>query len=208
MGWGSTSLAIKYLGIPLGANYKELITREPVVNRVEKRFWGWKRRLLSKGERLTLIKCTLSNLRIYYLSLLAIPTSVAEKLESLQNRFLWGDTVEHKRYHLVAWNELKKWVQCGGLAIRSLVDMNKVLQGKWLCRFIMEECAFWYRLITAKFGVEEKGWYTGGALRSHGRSLWKKISDGKGNSRNTLSGLRVEATEFTSGMMNGWVVVL
>lgn len=90
----------------------------------------WKKDLFSKGGRLTLIKCTLHNLPIYHLSLLTIPVSIAKKLEALQCKFLWGDLGDHKRYHLVAWSEAKKSVENGGLGIRSLVELNKVLQGK------------------------------------------------------------------------------
>lgn len=42
-----------------------------------------------------------------------------------------------------------------------------------------EENAFWRRVIASKFGVEERGWLTNGTMRSHKKSLWKKIEDGK-----------------------------
>lgn len=52
------------------------------MDRFEKRLAGWKRGLFLKGGRLTLIKSTLGNLSIYYVSLMVIPKSVAKKLES------------------------------------------------------------------------------------------------------------------------------
>lgn len=48
----------------------------------------------------SLIRSTLSNLPIYYLYILTIPVSVAQQIEAMQNRFLWGDTEEKKKYHL------------------------------------------------------------------------------------------------------------
>lgn len=42
-----------------------------------------------------------------------------------------------------------------------------------------EENAFWKRVITSKFGLEERGWLICGAMHSHNKSLWKKIEDGK-----------------------------
>lgn len=91
MGCKSSNLPIKYLGLPLGANYKDQRIWEPVISHVEMRLAGWKRGLLSKGGRLTLVKNTLSNLLIYYLSLFTIPCSAAKKLESIQSKFLWGE---------------------------------------------------------------------------------------------------------------------
>lgn len=61
-------LLIKYLGLPLGANLKEARMWELVMERFEKRLASWKRALLSKGERFTLIKSTLSNFLIYFMS--------------------------------------------------------------------------------------------------------------------------------------------
>lgn len=56
---------------------------------------------LSKGGRLILVKSTLSNLPIYYLSVLTIPVQVAKQIELIQNRFLWGDPDNKRMYHLV-----------------------------------------------------------------------------------------------------------
>lgn len=67
---------------------------------------------------------------MYYLSLITIPVSVARKLESIQSKFFWGDSEDHRKYHLVAWNEIKKPVKYGGLGVRSLVEMNQTLQWK------------------------------------------------------------------------------
>jgi hypothetical protein len=60
---------MKYLGMPLGAGFKEKVTWNPILENVEKRLAGWKRLYLSKGGRVTLIKSTLSSLPTYLLSL-------------------------------------------------------------------------------------------------------------------------------------------
>jgi hypothetical protein len=48
----------------------------------------WKRLYLSKGERVALIKSTLSNLPTYLLSMLPIPAEVAKCIEKNQRDFL------------------------------------------------------------------------------------------------------------------------
>lgn len=51
----SVNLPIKYLGLLLGAKYKDVSTWDPVVARFEQCLVGWKRNVLSsKGDSLSL----------------------------------------------------------------------------------------------------------------------------------------------------------
>ena len=56
------SLPMIYLGMPLGSLYKTTAIWNPILERLEKKFSGWKRLYLSKGGRLTLLKSTISSL--------------------------------------------------------------------------------------------------------------------------------------------------
>ena len=67
----------------------------PILERIERKLANWKKLDLSKGERLTLLKSTLSSLPTYYLSLFTIPMHVANKIKRLQRDFLWGDSKTH-----------------------------------------------------------------------------------------------------------------
>lgn len=57
---------------------------------------------------------------------------IAKKLENIQCRFLSDDDDENHKFHIFQWEEIKKPIKCGGLGIRSIVDLNVALQGKWL----------------------------------------------------------------------------
>ena len=103
-----------------------------------------------KGGRLTLLKSTLSSLPTYYLSLFTIPSHVANKLKKIQRDFLWGDS----KLHLVGWDKVCAPKVNGGLGIRKLTTFNKVLLGKWLWRFGVEETRLWRRVVALKFGEE------------------------------------------------------
>jgi len=75
---------------------------------------------LSEGERLTLIKSTLSNLPTYYLSLFPILMGVANHLEKFQMDFLWGGIGDEFKFHLVNWSKICTPKVLGGLEVRNM----------------------------------------------------------------------------------------
>jgi hypothetical protein len=56
---------------------------------------------LWKGGRLTLLKSTISNLPMYYLSLFPILVGVSNRLDKLQRDFLCGGIGNEAKFHLV-----------------------------------------------------------------------------------------------------------
>ena len=49
---------MKYLGMPLGAPFKATFIWNCILEKMERKFSGWKQLYLSKGGRLTLLKST------------------------------------------------------------------------------------------------------------------------------------------------------
>lgn len=79
-----------YLGLPVGANGRGKNLWGPCVEKMEKNLASWKGKMLSIGWRLTLIKASLANLPIYFMSLFPMPVGVAEKIVNIQRKFFWG----------------------------------------------------------------------------------------------------------------------
>jgi hypothetical protein len=102
LGCETSSPPLKYLGLLLGAHFQAKVVWDGVVEKVERCLDSWKRMYLSKGGRVTLIKSTLSNLPMYFLSLFPIAATVANRIEKLQCDFLWGVLGEEFKYHLVS----------------------------------------------------------------------------------------------------------
>jgi hypothetical protein len=61
---------------------------------------------LSKGGRITLIKSTLSNLPMYFMSLFSRYTRVANHTKKLQRDFLWCGLGQEFKFHLVSLSNL------------------------------------------------------------------------------------------------------
>ena len=87
---------MKYLGLPLGANFNKRTIWNPILEKMERRLVGWKQLYLSKGGRVTLIKSTLFH----------IPIDVANCIEQLQPNFLWCGMGEETKFHLVKWETI------------------------------------------------------------------------------------------------------
>jgi hypothetical protein len=178
LGCKVSALPLNYLGLPLGASFKQKSVWNGVVEKMEKRLAGWKRLYLSKGGRLTLLKSTLSSLPTYFLSLFPIPMSVAHRIEKLQRDFVWGGLADEHKFHLVNWQQLCSPIQNGGLGIRRVAGFNQALLGKWLWRYATEPRSLWHRVIDSKYGSQWGGWCSNRTRDPHGVSLWKHIQAG------------------------------
>ena len=49
LGCGESALPLKYLGLPLGASFKDKSIWNPILEKRERRLAGWKKLYLSKG---------------------------------------------------------------------------------------------------------------------------------------------------------------
>ena len=74
----------------LGAPFKSVAAWDGIKERFCKRLAMWKRQYISKGGRITLIRSTLSNLLIYFMSNFQLPREVRMRLEQIQRDFFFG----------------------------------------------------------------------------------------------------------------------
>lgn len=140
-----------YLGLPIGGNASRISTWDPIIDRMSKKLATWKGKLLSIARRLTLIKASLSNLPLYYMSLFPIPKGVIDKIGKLQRQFLWCGYPDKKGFPLVRWDLIELPKIFGGLSVGNLLHRNIALLFKWLWRFLNEPDALWRKIIQAKY---------------------------------------------------------
>nr|XP_029145738.1 uncharacterized protein LOC114924657 [Arachis hypogaea] len=147
--WGckEDTLPVKYLGVPLGANPRLVKTWKPIIDKVEEKLSLWKARVLNKAGKLVLIKSVLNSLPVYYLSLYKMPKAVAEKLISLQRRFLWSKEDGRQGMVLVKWELVQAPKKFGGLGVGDAMIRNTALLFKWWWRFAKEECPLWKKVV-------------------------------------------------------------
>lgn len=124
------SFPVSYLGLPLCPGHiNKSVKNLVVIERIENKLSSWKASYLSLRGRVTLIKSSLSNLPIYFLSVFKCPASVASRKEKLQREFLWQGENPEKKFHLVDWASICLPKTDGGLGIRPIKVMNQALLG-------------------------------------------------------------------------------
>ena len=116
-------MPLKYLGLPLGAKFKDLSVWNPILERMERRLAGWKRMYLSKGGKVTLIKSSLSSLPTYFLSLLPLSGTVAKHMGKLHRDFLWNGICGEPKIHLVNWAKVFRPLQVGGVGYTTVGEL-------------------------------------------------------------------------------------
>ena len=169
------SLLSTYLGLPLGASFRSVTIWDGVEERFRRRLAMWKRQYISKGGKGTLIRSTLSNLPIYFMSLLRMSSSVRQRLKQIQRDFLWGDGNLERKPHLVRWEYQCLSKKKGGVRVKCLFNLNKAILCKSNWRFANEREALWNQVIRGKYGEERGGWCSREVREAHGVGLWKGL---------------------------------
>lgn len=136
-------LPMKYLGLPIRARLKAQVICDGVLKRMKKRLPGWKNLLLIQVGRFTLIKRMLSILPTYFILPFPLPAGVANVMEKIFIKNLWGGMGEEFKFYLVNWNSICKPIQQGCSGIRKLWTFNQTSLVKWLWRYTVETDSLW-----------------------------------------------------------------
>ena len=92
----------KYLGVPIMHKRVNKNACISILERTKKRLSGWKNRLLNFAARVTLVKHVTSSLPVHVMQTMPLPVSVCNSLDQMNRNFIWGDTENSKKVHLVS----------------------------------------------------------------------------------------------------------
>jgi hypothetical protein len=81
-----------------------------------------------------------------------LPKTLCEEMEKIQRSFLWGETNQSRRPHLVGWDVCCLPKNEGGLGIKKPHHMNDVFLMKMLWNLINNPDDLWCKVLYGKYG--------------------------------------------------------
>ncbi|XP_024158077.2 uncharacterized protein LOC112165700 [Rosa chinensis] len=141
----------KYLGMPLIHSRVNKHTYNGIFDKVQNRLSSWKSKALSMAGRLTLVNSVTSSIPIYTMQTAKLPMSLCDKLDKLNRDFIWGDTTDRKKIHLVSWDVVCQPKQLGGLGIKKTEVMNQAMLAKASWRLFINDSGLWANIYSKKY---------------------------------------------------------
>ncbi|XP_058732785.1 uncharacterized protein LOC131604357 [Vicia villosa] len=131
-GFNLGQLPFRYLGVPLSSKKLSIAYYLPLMDRILKRIHHWSSKLLSFAGRVQLVKAISFAITSYWLQCFPIPKCVIKRINVACRTFIWTGGNMPSRKSPIAWKEVCKPREKGGLNIIDLEDWNKVTMLKLL----------------------------------------------------------------------------
>ncbi|KAK9148376.1 hypothetical protein Scep_007133 [Stephania cephalantha] len=91
----------------------------------------------------TLAQSVISTIPVYTMQCGKLPANVCQKFDKITRDFIWGSTPDHRKIHLVNWEEVCLIKKLGGLRIRQMKDANKALLAKPAWKILKKDSTGW-----------------------------------------------------------------
>ncbi|GJX65786.1 RNA-directed DNA polymerase, eukaryota, reverse transcriptase zinc-binding domain protein [Tanacetum coccineum] len=123
-------LPVRYLGIPLTAKTLSIADCRVLIEKVKNRILDWRNKSLSLARKFQLVASVLSSLHVYWASMFILPVFVCNSIDKLLKNFVWSKNDATKGIDSVAWKDVCRPKEEGGLGLKSLKVMNHALMVK------------------------------------------------------------------------------
>lgn len=141
------NLPVKYLAFHSFLQNSVWVTIIRLWKRLSTRLNVGKIKSLVLGEGYNWKKTMLSNIRNHWCSIFILPNSVIRKIESVMAAFLWIGVDQNTHKATVAWSEVYKQKQEGGLRVKNLYFWNKALVTKHIWNICEKKDSLWIKLL-------------------------------------------------------------
>ena len=150
------TLPVRYLGVPLNSRKLNLVTCEPLIHQIKKKFSSWSVKSLSFAGRLLIIKTVIAGITTFWCSAFILPKACIARINSLCSVFLWRGDIDSHNTARVAWETVVLTTQQGGLGVKDLHTWNKAccLKLVWLLFFRSRSMRVaWFREVVLKGSI-------------------------------------------------------
>ncbi|KAL2235307.1 UNVERIFIED_CONTAM: hypothetical protein Sindi_1262900 [Sesamum indicum] len=172
LGFQEGALPMRYLGLPLISSRLTIADCRPLLLKIDKRIAGWEGTTISYAGRVQIIKSVLIALSLYWASAFILPKKVINEIEKRLRAFLWKGTT-NSGYAKVAWKDICRPKEEGGLGFKNISTLNRALMTKKLCDVIRcDRTSIWVEWLYQGRLQHTSIW----TITDHGGSWgWRKI---------------------------------
>ena len=175
-------LPVRYLGLPLTTKSMSSSDYQPLLETIRNRISSWKNRFLSYAGRRELLGSVLWSISSFWLSAFRLPKACIREIDKICSAFLWSGSDLNPRKAKVAWEEVCRPKDEGGLGLRSLTDMNNVTLLKLLWRLVTNKSSLWVRWIHTTVLKNESIWSAKDSDKK-GSCMWRNFLKIRGLAR-------------------------
>ncbi|GJW64883.1 RNA-directed DNA polymerase, eukaryota, reverse transcriptase zinc-binding domain protein [Tanacetum coccineum] len=139
------NLPMRYLGVPLITKRLGIKDCKPLIDKIKVRVHNWKNKCLSYAGRLLLIASILESIHVYWATVFLIPKAIIKDINKLLKGFLWCNGEISRGKAKVAWKNVCKPRDKGGLGLKDLEVWNKVLLTKHIWNIASKKDSLWVK---------------------------------------------------------------
>jgi hypothetical protein len=96
----------RYLGVPAIWRAPRVHDFQYLEEKVKSILARWKAKQLSLAGRITLAKSVIQAIPIYPMLTMLIPKSCLKEIEKARRAFIWGDTEDKRKAHMISWETM------------------------------------------------------------------------------------------------------
>jgi len=153
LGCRQESFPQPYLGLPLSVHKLPLSAYMPCIKKTDRYLSTWQATLLNPMGRAVMVNSVLDSQLVYFMSSLQLPPSVIHQLDRRRCAFLWSAEKTGKANPancLVAWSNVCKPRDLGGLGIKDMGTQNICLLLKLIHKLHHPEVSAWAQWVQGR----------------------------------------------------------
>ena len=168
------SLPVRYLGLPLLTKKMSVQDYSPLISRIRTRVSSWTAKHLSFAGRLQLIGSVIYSITNFWMSAFRLPSQCIKEIHSICSAFLWSGPTLSTRKAKIAWADVCKPRDEGGLGLRNLLEANRVACLKLIWRVLSARSSLWVKWIW-KYLIRKGSFWSVNERSTLGSWMWRKL---------------------------------
>ena len=107
--------------------------------------------MLSRARKEVLIKAVAQSIPIYTMGVFQLPIKLCDELNSMCEKFWWGQVGNERKIHWRSWDKLTVAKKKGGMGFRDLRAFNLAMLARQGWRLMQEKESLFYKCFSARY---------------------------------------------------------